>query len=78
MLSRAAFIAAAVATAAIGLASPSSSECYINVDGTCVPNPTSAPAPPPGATAQCRDGTYSSSTHRSGTCSSHGGVLRWL
>ena len=37
-----------------------------------------APAPPPGATAQCRDGTYSFSQHHSGTCSHHGGVARWL
>lgn len=38
----------------------------------------SASAPPPGATAQCRDGTYSFSQHHSGTCSHHGGVARWL
>src|SRR5262249_53652195 len=31
-----------------------------------------------GATALCRDGTYSFSQHRSGTCSHHGGVARWL
>jgi len=35
-------------------------------------------APPPGATARCRDGTYSLSQHRSGTCSHHGGVATWL
>lgn len=35
-------------------------------------------AVPPGATAQCRDGTYSYSHHHSGTCSHHGGVARWL
>jgi hypothetical protein len=29
-------------------------------------------------TAQCRDGTYSNSAHRSGTCSSHGGVRHWI
>jgi Protein of unknown function (DUF3761) len=51
---------------------------YRNVDGTCVPRPTQAAAPPPGATAQCYDGTYSFSKHRSGTCSHHGGVRRWL
>jgi hypothetical protein len=34
--------------------------------------------PPPGATARCRDGTYSFSQHRSGTCSYHGGVAQWL
>jgi hypothetical protein len=31
-----------------------------------------------GATAQCRDGTYSFSQHHSGTCSYHGGVAAWL
>lgn len=38
----------------------------------------SATAAPPGASARCRDGTYSYSTHRSGTCSWHGGVALWL
>lgn len=33
---------------------------------------------PPGATAICRDGDYSFSTHRTGTCSGHGGVGQWL
>jgi Protein of unknown function (DUF3761) len=33
---------------------------------------------PPGATAKCKDGTYSKSQHRAGTCSSHGGVAEWL
>ena len=35
-------------------------------------------APPKGATALCRDGTYSFSKHHSGTCSRHGGVKKWL
>ena len=35
-------------------------------------------SPPPGATARCRDGTYSFSQHHSGTCSHHGGVAVWL
>ena len=35
-------------------------------------------APPPGATAICRDGDYSFSTHHTGTCSGHGGVRQWL
>jgi hypothetical protein len=30
------------------------------------------------ATALCKDGTYSHSQHRSGTCSKHGGVDKWL
>lgn len=33
---------------------------------------------PTGATAKCKDGTYSKSTHHAGTCSSHGGVAAWL
>lgn len=33
---------------------------------------------PFGATARCRDGTYSHSTSRRGTCSHHGGVAEWL
>ena len=43
-----------------------------------LPVAASASAPPPGATARCRDGTYSYSRHRSGTCSHHGGVAVWL
>jgi hypothetical protein len=33
---------------------------------------------PTGATSKCKDGTYSKSTHHSGTCSKHGGVDQWL
>jgi hypothetical protein len=33
---------------------------------------------PTGATAKCKDGTYSKSTHKAGTCSTHGGVADWL
>jgi len=51
---------------------------YTNSDGNTVPDPVSAPAAPAGATAQCNDGTYSFSQHRSGTCSHHGGVAVWL
>ena len=41
-------------------------------------SPTQSNGIPAGATAQCRDGTYSFSQHRQGTCSHHGGVSRWL
>lgn len=34
--------------------------------------------PPAGATALCRDGTYSFSATHSGSCSHHGGVAQWL
>jgi hypothetical protein len=40
--------------------------------------PASPGSAPPGATARCRDGTYSFSQHRQGTCSHHGGVAEWL
>ena len=33
---------------------------------------------PAGASARCRDGTYSFSQSRQGTCSHHGGVAEWL
>ncbi len=48
---------------------------YINVDGNCIPSPSTSPS---GATAKCRDGTYSYSQNHRGTCSHHGGVARWL
>jgi hypothetical protein len=51
---------------------------YVNVDGRCVHRPVKADRPPAGATAKCRDGTYSFSQHHSGTCSHHGGVATWL
>ena len=40
--------------------------------------PAAVKDPPPGATALCKDGTYSYSATRSGTCSHHGGVAVWL
>jgi len=39
---------------------------------------TSTAAGPNGATAQCKDGTYSNSKTHSGTCSHHGGVKTWF
>ena len=33
---------------------------------------------PAGASAKCRDGSYSFSQHRRGTCSHHGGVGSWM
>ncbi|HEY1834911.1 MAG TPA: DUF3761 domain-containing protein [Solirubrobacteraceae bacterium] len=52
---------------------------YVNSEGHTVCRPEESPdGPPAGATARCKDGTYSFSEHRSGTCSSHGGVAEWL
>jgi len=51
---------------------------YVNSDGNTVCSPETSSTVPAGATAQCSDGTYSFSQHRSGTCSGHGGVAQWL
>jgi hypothetical protein len=51
---------------------------YRNSRGVCVHRPEHSSSVPRGATAQCRDGTYSFSQSRRGTCSHHGGVARWL
>ncbi|HEY0687824.1 MAG TPA: DUF3761 domain-containing protein [Kribbella sp.] len=51
---------------------------YVNSSGNCVLRPTHAATPPAGASAKCADGSYSSSQHRQGTCSRHGGVAEWL
>ncbi len=53
---------------------------YINSQGQWVPSPTrtSDGQAPAGASAKCRDGTFSFSQSRRGTCSHHGGVAEWL
>jgi len=50
---------------------------YINSAGNKVHSPAHAPSKPAGASAKCRDGTYSFSQNRRGTCSHHGGVAEW-
>ena len=57
---------------------PSSGRSYVNVDGQRVPSPVFSEKKPAGATARCRDGSYSFSQHRQGTCSHHGGVAEWF
>lgn len=55
--------------------------CYVNSYGHEVhaPSPLKPGAPPPQrSSALCRDGYYSFSEHRSGTCSGHRGVKSWL
>lgn len=56
----------------------SSGRTYRNVDGDIVPSPVFSSSVPAGASARCRDGSYSFSKHRRGTCSHHGGVAKWL
>jgi hypothetical protein len=62
------FAATAIAGATFGLASPAAAQ-------PVTPAPTLTP--PPAPTAICNDGTPSTSPHRSGTCSHHGGVAQW-
>ncbi len=56
----------------------SNNNYYTNTYGNRVHSPAYAPSVPAGASAECRDGTYSFSHSRQGTCSHHGGVDRWL
>lgn len=56
---------------------PVSGRSYVNVDGIRVPSPVFSETKPNGSTARCRDGSYSFSQHRRGTCSYHGGVAEW-
>lgn len=51
---------------------------YINSQGQKVKRPENCSGAPPGATAQCRNGSYSFSRNHRGTCSHHGGVAKWL
>jgi hypothetical protein len=55
-----------------------SSEYYTARSGHRVHRPMEAHSAPRGASAQCRDHTWSFSESRRGTCSWHGGVARWL
>ncbi|MDR3431627.1 MAG: DUF3761 domain-containing protein [Rouxiella aceris] len=53
---------------------------YTNSDGQQIHRPahTKSGRAPEGASAKCRDGSYSFSTHHRGTCSGHHGVAQWL
>jgi hypothetical protein len=55
----------------------SNDNTYINSAGNEVHSPAFAPSIPVGASARCRDGSYSFSQSRRGTCSHHGGVEEW-
>ena len=51
---------------------------YTNTYGNRVQSPTRYSSRPSNATALCRDGSYSFSQSRCGTCSHHGGVQHWF
>ena len=50
---------------------------YTTRSGEAVPLPVYMDERPQNATAQCRNGAYSFSRSRSGTCSKEGGVAEW-
>jgi hypothetical protein len=54
------------------------SDTYRARSGHDVHRPMHASSRPDGATARCRDGSWSFSESRRGTCSWHGGVAAWL
>lgn len=57
----------------------SASIYYINSKGVKVKRPIVVKEViPVGASAQCKDNTFSFSQTRRGTCSHHGGVKKWL
>lgn len=56
---------------------PAGGRHYRNVDGNSIHSPMQASSRPDGATAHCRDGSWSFSQHHRGTCSHHGGVALW-
>jgi hypothetical protein len=68
--------AAAPATSAPAAGTPAATKSPTATKSA--PTATAGNTDPTGATAKCKDGTYSKSQHRSGTCSSHGGVAEWL
>ncbi|MDB5190357.1 MAG: hypothetical protein JWN49_683 [Parcubacteria group bacterium] len=65
-----------VATPVVKKVVVTSATYYTNVNNIQVQSPSISGSA--GATAKCRDMTYSHSTHRSGTCSGHGGVATWF
>lgn len=56
----------------------SNNNYYTNTAGNTVHSPAYSKTVPLGASARCRDQSYSFSQSRRGTCSHHGGVAEWL
>ncbi|MFJ6837005.1 DUF3761 domain-containing protein [Streptomyces sp. NPDC091209] len=70
----AAFTVAAALLTPLAAAGPAAAAgCAHHTVGVCKANSPH----PRGATAKCKDGTYSYAAHFSGTCSHHRGVRYW-
>jgi hypothetical protein len=50
---------------------------YVIARNACVGTPTLTEGFPPQATAHCRDGAWSFTQTRRGSCAAHGGVAEW-
>jgi hypothetical protein len=70
--------APAAAPAAAARAAAPAAAAKSSTASTSAPTATASNTDPTGATAKCKDGTYSKSQHHTGTCSHHGGVAEWL
>jgi Protein of unknown function (DUF3761) len=70
--------AATAAPANSAASAPAATAAKSSTATKSAPTASAGNTDPTGATAKCKDGTYSKSAHRSGTCSSHGGVAEWL
>jgi len=68
--------AAAAPAAAPAAAAPAAAKS--STASKSAPTAAASNTDPAGATAKCKDGTYSKSQHHAGTCSHHGGVAEWL
>jgi Protein of unknown function (DUF3761) len=69
---------APAATPPAGSASAPTSPATTKPAAPSSTKPASGNTDPTGATAKCKDGTYSKSKSHSGACSHHGGVDQWL
>lgn len=56
----------------------STSQTWVTADPSSAAATPTSTTPASAVTAICRDGAYSYSAHRSGTCSDHGGVATWV
>lgn len=66
------------AAASAPAAAPAAAKPSAMAKSAAAPTATASASDPAGASAKCKDGTYSHSKHHSGTCSKHGGVAEWL
>ncbi len=70
--------AAPAAAAPAAAPAPASSAAASKAAPAAKSTATAGNTDPTGATAKCKDGTYSKSKHHKGACSHHGGVAEFL